>query len=348
MADASAMLFNYARISSANCSGISLRAPRLKAPAVQTFNESRLRVVSAHVVRQASLGKNACAEPRLGWLNASHAGNLRPSYAWTSGRSQITKLSAVSGGDRLPQGSAEEASDGKEGAPPSLMQKMLPFLPVVGIILLGLAIYGIQEFLMPEGMDINSFLQGGKETFVSMGLMGYFYYFLLYTVLEVLCIPAAPLTASAGYIFGFLPGFLIISTASTFAAAIAFLLARSVLRPWVEHRVAEFPLFRVIDKIIGREGLKVVFLLRLSPLMPFAISNYLYGLTAVKLWEYVVGTWLGYVRAQSCVCARVVPLDTSTRQSCMHRLDCQHRPVYSSIVTAMHVSMGKPAQASLL
>ena len=51
--------------------------------------------------------------------------------------------------------------------------------------------------------------------------------------------------------------------------------------------------FRAIDKAIGREGWKIVALLRLSPLIPFSASNYFYGITAVKFWAYVLASWIG-------------------------------------------------------
>jgi hypothetical protein len=51
--------------------------------------------------------------------------------------------------------------------------------------------------------------------------------------------------------------------------------------------------FAAIDRAISRNGLKFVTLLRLSPLLPLAISNYLYGLTSVDLGSYVLGSWLG-------------------------------------------------------
>lgn len=51
--------------------------------------------------------------------------------------------------------------------------------------------------------------------------------------------------------------------------------------------------FQAIDRAIGEEGLKVVILLRLSPLLPLAASNYLYGLTSVSLADYALGSWLG-------------------------------------------------------
>lgn len=42
--------------------------------------------------------------------------------------------------------------------------------------------------------------------------------------------------------------------------------------------------WRVIDSAIGREGFKVILLLRITPLFPFSIVNYLYGLTSVNFW----------------------------------------------------------------
>ena len=51
--------------------------------------------------------------------------------------------------------------------------------------------------------------------------------------------------------------------------------------------------FKAIDKAIGRNSLKIVTLLRLSPLLPLALSNYLYGLTSVDLGSYVLGSWAG-------------------------------------------------------
>ena len=51
--------------------------------------------------------------------------------------------------------------------------------------------------------------------------------------------------------------------------------------------------FRAIDQAIGREGWKIVALLRLSPLIPFNASNYFYGITAVQFWPYVLASWIG-------------------------------------------------------
>jgi len=89
----------------------------------------------------------------------------------------------------------------------------------------------------------------------------------------------------------------IVSLASTAAAGLAFLIARHLARARVEKLARRNPKFAALDKAVGRNGWKVVGLLRLSPLIPFSLSNYLYGLTAVRFLPYVVASWVGMLPA---------------------------------------------------
>lgn len=59
--------------------------------------------------------------------------------------------------------------------------------------------------------------------------------------------------------------------------------------PWAEQNKQ----FRAVNRVVARDGFKVVTLLRLSPLLPLAASNYFYGLTSVALADYFFGSWLG-------------------------------------------------------
>lgn len=65
-------------------------------------------------------------------------------------------------------------------------------------------------------------------------------------------------------------------------------------RRQVEGLLEDNPRFMAIDKAIGKEGFKIILLLRLSPIFPFALSNYFYGVTAVGFTEYMSGTMLGF------------------------------------------------------
>jgi uncharacterized membrane protein YdjX (TVP38/TMEM64 family) len=90
-----------------------------------------------------------------------------------------------------------------------------------------------------------------------------------------------------------LVGTLLVSPVSVTAATIAFLLGRTVARGWIAERVQRDPRFAAVDAAIEREGLKIVLLLRLSPVIPFNVLNYALGLTRVRLRDYVLGSFVG-------------------------------------------------------
>ncbi|CAJ1966565.1 unnamed protein product [Cylindrotheca closterium] len=128
----------------------------------------------------------------------------------------------------------------------------------------------------------------------SMGVLGVFYFGVAYTIAEVLAIPAIPLTASAGYLFGPLVGTSVVLFSASIAAAISFAIGRTILRTYVEGVLEEYPNFAKIDRAIGKEGFKLMFLLRLSPLFPFALSNYLYGASSIDFSSFFFGTLFGF------------------------------------------------------
>ena len=71
---------------------------------------------------------------------------------------------------------------------------------------------------------------------------------------------------------------------------IAFLLARSILRPWIARLVARFPASARFDEAVATEGWRFVMLMRVSPVMPFAATSYGLGLTRVETGAYLIGT----------------------------------------------------------
>jgi len=146
-----------------------------------------------------------------------------------------------------------------------------------------------------EGIVATKFLNEAVRRIEEQGPLGYVYFVLLYTVAEIFAVPAIPLTASAGYLFGIVPGTITVCIAATMAASVSFLLGRTLLRPRVKEFFAENPKFRAVDKVVEKEGFKMIFLLRLSPFLPFAISNYLYSLTSVKFVDYALASLLGFI-----------------------------------------------------
>ncbi|KAL7503145.1 hypothetical protein ACHAWX_000565 [Stephanocyclus meneghinianus] len=124
---------------------------------------------------------------------------------------------------------------------------------------------------------------------------GMLYFSAFYVLAEILAIPAVPiLTASSGYLFGLFPGTAVCLLSAAIAASVSFAIGRTVLRGYVERILEDNPKFRSMDRAVEKEGFKLMLLLRLSPLFPFALSNYLYGASSIKFWPYFFGTLLGF------------------------------------------------------
>jgi uncharacterized membrane protein YdjX (TVP38/TMEM64 family) len=151
----------------------------------------------------------------------------------------------------------------------------------------------IALFLAMKFLPVQQWLRSFNDWVGQMGVAGIFIFIGVYAVATVLLAPGAILTIGAGFAFGLWKGFLAVSAGSTLGAALAFLVARFIARDRVEVIAKGKEKFRNIDNAIGKQGAKLVFLLRLSPVIPFNLSNYLYGLTGVKFWPYVLASWLG-------------------------------------------------------
>ena len=155
---------------------------------------------------------------------------------------------------------------------------------------MSVVIESVKSFLA----DPASALEAVVGTVEDMGPLGFIYFSAVYTVAEILAIPAIPLTASAGYLFGLRDGTMVVLFSASIAAAASFLIGRTFLRNYVEEALENYPEFKRIDRAIGEEGFKLMLLLRLSPIFPFALSNYFYGATKIGFWPYFFGTMIGF------------------------------------------------------
>lgn len=153
---------------------------------------------------------------------------------------------------------------------------------------------GVGRPALPEAMLSAQTLVEQLPVYVeSLGPTGPLLFFAVFVALECLSLPASPLLLSSGYIFG-LPAGCVISLASLCtAASISFFLARTVLRPQLMQLAKGNSVFEDINCAVQAEGFKIIFLLRLAPLLPFALSNYAYGLTKVDFKEFLMATALG-------------------------------------------------------
>jgi uncharacterized membrane protein YdjX (TVP38/TMEM64 family) len=136
---------------------------------------------------------------------------------------------------------------------------------------------------------LGSFVDWASGT----GVAGLVAFAIIYMVAAVLFLPASILTLGAGAVFGILRGTVVVSAGATLGAAAAFLIARYLARARVALWAEENPRFAALDRAVGNEGGRIVFLMRLSPIFPYNLLNYLFGLTRVGFVPYLLASWLG-------------------------------------------------------
>jgi uncharacterized membrane protein YdjX (TVP38/TMEM64 family) len=120
-----------------------------------------------------------------------------------------------------------------------------------------------------------------------LGPLGPLVFIAGYAIAVVAFVPGSLLTLAGGAIFGVAEGTVVVFIGASLGAILAFLVARYVARAAIERRLAGSR-FAVLDRAIEKEGRKIVFLLRLSPVFPFVLLNYALGLTRVRLADYAL------------------------------------------------------------
>ena len=142
-------------------------------------------------------------------------------------------------------------------------------------------------------LDVRSLLRETLDWIEGLGGWGPVLFVLIYIVATVLFLPGSVLTLGAGALFGVGWGSVYVSIGSVLGATAAFLVGRYFARDWVAKKIAGNTAFAAIDHAVAKEGWKIVGLTRLSPAFPFSLLNYAFGLTQVKLRDYVLASWIG-------------------------------------------------------
>ena len=142
-------------------------------------------------------------------------------------------------------------------------------------------------------LPIKDYLLQFVEAVRDLGAWGPVVLAAVYVVATVLFVPGSILTLGAGFLWGLLIGIVTISVGSTLGAAAAFGLGRTLLRDVIAAKVSQNERFRRIDAAVGEQGFKIVLLTRLSPVFPFNLLNYSFGLTRVSFRDYLLASWIG-------------------------------------------------------
>src|SRR6267154_2017574 len=142
---------------------------------------------------------------------------------------------------------------------------------------------------------VQDLLKSALDWIGKLGPWGLVIFTGTYVVATVLFVPGSVLTLGAGAVFGVALGSVCVSISATLGATAAFLVGRYLARDAIARKIEKNEKFATIDRAVADEGRKIVLLMRLSPVFPFTLLNYAFGLTRVKLGHYMLASWLGMI-----------------------------------------------------
>lgn len=158
--------------------------------------------------------------------------------------------------------------------------KRKPILGIAAVLLI---------FILGRRFDLAELLAQIQQ----LGPWGPLVFIAAYVLACVFFAPGALLTLGAGALFGVPRGTVYVSIGSVLGATLAFLIGRYLARDWVVRKVSGNAKFQAVGKAVAAEGWKIVLLTRLSPVFPFNLLNYAFGVTEVSLKDYFLASWIG-------------------------------------------------------
>lgn len=156
-------------------------------------------------------------------------------------------------------------------------------------VLLGLGL-AVSLAVLFQHFSLQMLLQDALLWVKNLGPTGVIAFIVIYNLATILFIPGSLLTLGGGALYGLFWGSLYVILAATLGATAAFLIGRYVARGWVSQKIQNYPKFQAVDSAVAQSGLKIVLLTRLSPVFPFNLLNYAFGVTRVSLKDYVLGS----------------------------------------------------------
>ncbi len=132
--------------------------------------------------------------------------------------------------------------------------------------------------------------------------LGIFAFILLYILIVLLILPASWLSLLSGFLYGSYLGSIIVFFAAAIGASLAYFISKSFLSQKLKKIINHFPRIILVEKVVQKGGLKLILLARLSPLFPFSILNYFYGLNNIKFRDFAIGL-LGIIPGTFLYCS---------------------------------------------
>ena len=193
--------------------------------------------------------------------------------------------------DRLAQAPVSLSTGSREKRVAHRWRLGAAAVALVIALIAGLAIAG---FLAPVGSWIAA-LRGWIESF---GAWGVAVFALTYIVATIAILPCAPLALIGGLAWGTW-AFPLVIAAALVGASLAFQIGRHLAQERVQAWAATHPRGAAVIEAVSEQGWRIVLLLRLSPVVPFNVQNYLFGITSIGFTPYAMATALGILPGAS-------------------------------------------------
>ncbi len=150
---------------------------------------------------------------------------------------------------------------------------------------------------------MNIFLENfyNWSFFFNTGI-GIFAFVFLYILIVLLILPASWLSLLSGYLYGSYFGSIIVFISASIGASVAFFISKSFFSKKLKKFFSRYPKLSFMEQVVKKGGLKLIFLARLSPIFPFSILNYFYGLNNVKYKDFALGL-LGIIPGTFLYCS---------------------------------------------
>jgi uncharacterized membrane protein YdjX (TVP38/TMEM64 family) len=166
----------------------------------------------------------------------------------------------------------------------ALFWKAVGFLFVLTLLCVGLRLSPVVDFIANL-----------QQRVAHWGTWSAVCYPLLFALCNILLLPGGVLSVGGGFFFGLWWGFALVLIGNSIAAALAFVISRSIGQQWLSQRLTRHPILRSLEPAVEREGWKIIFLSQLHPLFPTSLLNYIYGLTKIRFGTYMLWTTLGRI-----------------------------------------------------
>ena len=132
--------------------------------------------------------------------------------------------------------------------------------------------------------------------------IGIFTFVCIYILIVLLILPASWLSLLSGFLYGSYLGSIIVFISASIGASVAFFVSKSFFAKKLKTLFSRYPKLSVMEKVVEKGGLKLIFLARLSPIFPFSILNYFYGLNNIKFRDFALGL-LGIIPGTFLYCS---------------------------------------------